>query len=168
MLLENGANVNDTDINSNTALHWACYYGRINTIKLLLPKSILTARNTHGETALHWAVICNTYCSFTLRKKIVKQLISYSANSYDTDKKNVSCYEYSAPGLQLLIKDAEIKREIYKTKQERDKWRPNHLRLIVYTSIHPLYSIHTYLLSLQRTYSIVLIQILLYMAILLR
>ncbi len=55
--IKQGLDVNDSDENQMTALHWACYLGKQPMVKLLLTTDIdVDARDIKGNTAMHYAV----------------------------------------------------------------------------------------------------------------
>ncbi len=65
MALDAGANVDAKDLNGNTALHYAVYYGNQEMAELLLTrKANINAQNSSGNTPLHFATLVNDV-SFT-------------------------------------------------------------------------------------------------------
>jgi ankyrin repeat protein len=79
MLLENGANINDTDECGSTALMKASIYNHINIIKLLLSKGVdIHEKNIHnGATAILYACLHS-------QKETIQLLLSNGASIYDT------------------------------------------------------------------------------------
>ena len=74
LLIESGANVNDKDNNSMTALMLASIKGYENIVKLLIESGTnVNEKNYDGYTALMWA-------SINGHKNIVKLLIESGAN----------------------------------------------------------------------------------------
>ena len=56
VLLEGGANLEETDTNTSTALHYAAYYGYLDVSRLLLDWGAkVDPLDTWKETPLHWA-----------------------------------------------------------------------------------------------------------------
>ena len=55
-LIENGANVNAKNFDGHSALHWAAYTGRTETLELLLThKADIESRTVDGRTPFHIA-----------------------------------------------------------------------------------------------------------------
>lgn len=58
VLVDNGANINATDLERNTSLHWAAIHGIPEVIEELIKLGAsINARNTDGNTPLHTAVL---------------------------------------------------------------------------------------------------------------
>ena len=78
MLLENGANINDTDEHGLKPLMKASIYNNTNVIELLLSKGVdIHYQNMNGATAI-------LYASLHSQKKAIQMLIANGASIYDT------------------------------------------------------------------------------------
>lgn len=56
LLLENGALVDEGDFSERTPLHWACWYGKVDTARLLVSKGAdVNLVDTYGQGALAFA-----------------------------------------------------------------------------------------------------------------
>ena len=78
ILLENGANINDTDEHGLTLLMKASIYNNTNVIELLLSKGVdIHAQNMNGATAI-------LYASLHSQKDAIQLLMANGASIYDT------------------------------------------------------------------------------------
>jgi ankyrin repeat protein len=78
MLLENGANINDTSERGLTPLMKASIYNHINVIELLLSKGVdIHEQNSNGATAI-------LYASLHSQKDAIQLLMANGASIYDT------------------------------------------------------------------------------------
>lgn len=100
-LLENGANINRTNINKESPLFVAVVYDRLNSIQRLFDlKADLNLKDINGNTALHLAIKKN-------KDEIAAQLINAGAKLEITDKNGKSALklaqEYDVPVTLNLI-----------------------------------------------------------------
>ena len=56
LLVLNGADVNATNDNNETPLHWACSAGHVVSVELLLSHGAIQQKDKNGDTPLHWAI----------------------------------------------------------------------------------------------------------------
>ncbi len=63
-LIDAGLDVNATGGSGDTGLHWACWYGRVDVVKLLLAHGadVHARESTHGGIPLGWAVYGSQHC----------------------------------------------------------------------------------------------------------
>lgn len=96
-LLKLGANINSKDINGHTALTWAIFQGRIETVKVLIEnRANLNIRDKRkGYTPLIWAIRLSIGNKNQTMILIVKLLIEEGADFNLTDKKGYNALHYA-------------------------------------------------------------------------
>ena len=108
--------VNDSDMQGKTGLHWACYYGRLNLVEMLInQKDIdINAFDNEKTTALHSAVY-STHNNIH-KLDIIKILLQNGAqvNAEDHLGQTPLCYAQSDEVAKLLIENnADTDRYVY-------------------------------------------------------
>lgn len=100
ILLENGANINIGDGNSDTALHWAAFKNNIQCVKLLLQRGAkVDPLDYNNDTPLSWAA----------RKghaEVVEILLDYNADPHLRNSRGISPV-HKAVQVQLSGLDSE-------------------------------------------------------------
>ena len=89
-VIENGADVNATDMNSTTALMLACQEGNMEVINVLLNAGAdINIVDTKGLTWIHHAVVRGG------NKETLQAIINYGANVNATNKENMTALMYA-------------------------------------------------------------------------
>jgi len=85
LLIEKGANINDTDKYDNTILHKACKENNVELIKFLIKKGAnINCKNEDDDTSLH--IVCENN-----NEELIKLLIDNGAKLNEKNKFNETC-----------------------------------------------------------------------------
>jgi ankyrin repeat protein len=89
-LLERGADVNEKDKDNATPLHLACYYTRLEIVRLLLDHGAsINMENDQGKTPLQLAIMANGYAQGN-GIGVVRLLLAHGAEVYARDRYPIS------------------------------------------------------------------------------
>ncbi len=106
ILIENGANINQTDNERYTALMSGAFHQKYDFVKLLLENGAEpNMTDNKGWTALFYGAISYSHSNIAIIKKIISILIDYGANPDIKDKKGhtVEYYLKSRKSLDSLM-----------------------------------------------------------------